>query len=995
MRLELVFGPGGDFVAAAMQRDKKKGFRWSALMGAAVVGVVFAIAGAAFADDISNNLDASVDAVAEVMPLTVGGANGTTQLVVVPRNGDDKNGCNLTGGTSLGLSVASSNTSVATVSPSSVTFTSCGDARTLTVTPHSQGATTVAVNQTSNSTGATFNLAPATFTVTVAPPPNTPPQLAVAGVTGGASYNKGSVPAATCQVTDAEDGNSSFPATLSAVTGPYASDGIGEQTASCSYTDGGGLTASASKTYGIVDPSAPSIGYDLVPAAQDGDNDWYVTDVSLEWSVTEPQSPNSLEKTGCVDQSITSDQAATTYSCAAQSAGGSAGPVGVSIKRDATKPTINGAASPAANGAGWNNTNVAVSFACDDNLSGIASCGPDQTLSEEGDGQSATGTAIDNAGNSRDLTVSGINIDKTAPSIEFVGRTPENANGWNNGNVTVEWSCSDTGSGVISESISKTVSGEGANQSATATCEDVAGNEASDTQSGINIDKTAPSISAAAFYPDGSSYDGAWTNKNITVKFTCSDPLSGLATACPADQLVDTESDSAAGTVVSGSVSDNAGNSSSDSVTVYVDKTAPTISGSAAPAANAAGWNNTNVTVSFACDDNLSGIASCGPDQTLSAEGAEQFATGTAVDNAGNSRDATVSGINIDKTAPSIEFVGRTTPNANGWNNGNVTVEWSCSDTGSGVVSESISKTVSDEGASQSATATCADFAGNEASDAQSGINIDKTAPVITFLNRTPANANGWNNGNVAVNWSCSDNGSGVVSDSISKTVSDEGANQSATATCADLAGNEASNTKGEINIDKTPPSVSLVGGPADGASYYFGSVPAAPTCNASDSLSLLDGACSINGYSAAVGPHTVNATAKDKAGNQASDSRSYTVLAWTLKGFYQPVDMGGVLNIVKNGSTVPLKFEIFAGSTELTDTANVKSLTSAKVNCDGTAPTDEIEATATGGTSLRYDATAGQFVYNWQTPKTAGICYRVTMTTQDDSSLVAYFRLK
>jgi hypothetical protein len=40
------------------------------------------MATAASADDISNNLDASVDAVAEIMPLNVGGANGTTQLFV-------------------------------------------------------------------------------------------------------------------------------------------------------------------------------------------------------------------------------------------------------------------------------------------------------------------------------------------------------------------------------------------------------------------------------------------------------------------------------------------------------------------------------------------------------------------------------------------------------------------------------------------------------------------------------------------------------------------------------------------------------------------------------------------------------------------------------------------------------------------------------------------------------------------------------------------------
>jgi hypothetical protein len=64
-------------------------------------------------------------------------------------------------------------------------------------------------------------------------------------------------------------------------------------------------------------------------------------------------------------------------------------------------------------------------------------------------------------------------------------------------------------------------------------------------------------------------------------------------------------------------------------------------------------------------------------------------------------------------------------------------------------------------------------------------------------------------------------------------------------------------------------------------------------------------------------------------------------------------------------------------------------------VNCDAAAPLDEIEAVATGGTSLRYDASGGQFIYNWKTPSTAGKCYRVTMATQDLSTLVAYFKLK
>ena len=47
------------------------------------------------------------------------------------------------------------------------------------------------------------------------------------------------------------------------------------------------------------------------------------------------------------------------------------------------------------------------------------------------------------------------------------------------------------------------------------------------------------------------------------------------------------------------------------------------------------------------------------------------------------------------------------------------------------------------------------------------------------------------------------------------------------------------------------------------------------------------------------------------------------------------------------------------------------------------------------GQTTLRYDSTSGQFIQNWQTPTIAGACFKVTMTTQDISTLVAYFKFK
>ena len=247
---------------------------------------------------------------------------------------------------------------------------------------------------------------------------NTAPTVVVTGVTNGGSYSKGSAPAAGCSVTDAEDGPSTFAATLSAVTGPFAGDGIGSRTANCSYTDTGGLIATASATFSVVDPTPPVIVPTITGTL--GNNGWYTSNVTLTWSVTDPES--TATPTGCVNQNIVLDQAATTYSCSATSAGGSAGPVTVTIKRDATAPGISAAASPSPNGAGWNNTNVNVAYTCTDTGSLIASCGPNQTLTAEGPAVPYSGTATDNAGNTRS-TSGTVKIDKTAPTVAVTGVT--------------------------------------------------------------------------------------------------------------------------------------------------------------------------------------------------------------------------------------------------------------------------------------------------------------------------------------------------------------------------------------------------------------------------------------------------------------------------------------------------------------------------------------------------------------------------------------------
>ncbi len=132
---------------------------------------------------------------------------------------------------------------------------------------------------------------------------------------------------------------------------------------------------------------------------------------------------------------------------------------------------------------------------------------------------------------------------------------------------------------------------------------------------------------------------------------------------------------------------------------------------------------------------------------------------------------------------------------------------------------------------------------------------------------------------------------------------------------------------------------------------------------------------------------------------NLAYTPANLTIGSWSLTGFYQPVDMpigGMILNSIKGGQTVPLKFEIFAGAVEKTDVSAVQSFALAEVSCPSSSTIDDIELTSTGGTVLRYDGPAGQFIQNWQTPKTAGKCYKVTMTAADAvSKLIAYFKTK
>jgi hypothetical protein len=162
---------------------------------------------------------------------------------------------------------------------------------------------------------------------------------------------------------------------------------------------------------------------------------------------------------------------------------------------------------------------------------------------------------------------------------------------------------------------------------------------------------------------------------------------------------------------------------------------------------------------------------------------------------------------------------------------------------------------------------------------------------------------------------------------------------------------------------------------------------------------------CTVSGSTVSMTGAGTCTIIASQAGNEnytaaTSVERSFTIAAWTFSGFYQPVDMGRdsagkpIVNTVKAGSTVPMKFEVFKAGSELRDVPAVKGTTAVKIDCSALSlTTDEIEVLASGSTSLRFDATSDQFIYNWKTPVVG--CYAFTVTTQDGSSLTAYFKTR
>ena len=371
-----------------------------------------------------------------------------------------------------------------------------------------------------------------------------------------------------------------------------------------------------------------------------GSNGWYTSDVTVSWTVSDPESTIS-STTGCDPTTINSDTTGTTLTCTATSAGGTS-TKSVTIKRDATPPTATLSITSGTAGAnGWYTSDVTVQTTGSDSISSPVTCTADQTLSSETTGTVVNGSCTNDAGLKTDAAPLTIKIDKTAPTgvaLSVIGGTL-GANGWYTSDVTVHTSGADSISGVTCTADQYQTT-ETTGTVFNGSCTNGAGLTTNAAPLTVKLDKTGPSATLAV--TAGTLGANGWYISDVTVSTTGTDSISSPVT-CTADQHQTTDT---TGTGFNGSCTNNAGlTTNAAPLTIKRDATPPTIA-ITAPATNGTYVLNAAVASNYSCGDVTSGLASCsgpvanGASFDTSAVGSKTF-TVNAADAAGNTATAT------------------------------------------------------------------------------------------------------------------------------------------------------------------------------------------------------------------------------------------------------------------------------------------------------------------------------------------------------------------
>src|SRR5512133_992623 len=257
----------------------------------------------------------------------------------------------------------------------------------------------------------------------------------------------------------------------------------------------GGLQESGSQI-GDARPESPaltaSLDMQVAITGTLGTNGWYVTNVTVKWTVT-----GETRTQGCDTQNVTVDTPGQTITCQAWNDDtGESGSKSVTIKLDKTAPELVPDPVPDPNANGWHKAALTVRFPGSDLTCGIANCTAHQAYGgPDTSGFDITGSCTDKAGNSSGPKTYTVKYDATAPALFPQPSRGADVNGWYNHAPSVGFPGSDLTSGIASCTADQAYGGaDTSGFDITGSCTDKAGNSSGPKTYTVKYDATAPGL---------------------------------------------------------------------------------------------------------------------------------------------------------------------------------------------------------------------------------------------------------------------------------------------------------------------------------------------------------------------------------------------------------------------------------------------------------------------------------------------------------------------
>ncbi len=640
----------------------------------------------------------------------------------------------------------------------------------------------------------TLNVAPA------APVDTTPPVITstVAGTAGSNGWLTSNA-TVSWSVTDPE---SAVVIDSGCGVQAFTAETAGALSGCTAHSTGGSATRSRNVK---IDKTAPSA--ELSPAGTLGANGWYTSNVTVSTggadSVSAPATCTSAqlqsaETTGAVFNGTCTNQAGLTTSAAP-----------LTVKVDTSGPSATAQVTAGTLGAnGWYTSEVAVTTAGADRISGAVTCTTVQHLTTDTAGTTVAGTCTNAAGLQTASAPFIVRIDQTDPSASLsVTSGTLGANGWYTSDVTVRTAGADT----VSEPVDCTAD-QHQTQDTTGTvfdgsCTNDAGRQHDADSLTIARDASPPTAELQVI--SGTPGANGWYTSDVTVRTVGADPTSGATCSADREIAVDT-----VGIVVTGSCTNDAGlTTEATPLTIKVDSSAPTaILAVSAGTPGDNGWYTSAVTVATSGADPVSGPVACSADQQVSDDSAGATVVGMCTNAAGLTTDATPLVVKLETTAPTVGLaVTGGTLGANGWYTSDVTIATSGADSTSTPVTCTAPQDLLDETAGTFVAGSCTNDAGLSTDATSLLVKLDKSAPSTELVvTAGTLGANGWYTSDVTVATSGADSISGPLSCTADQVLATETTGIEVQGSCTNDAGLTTDATPITVKLDTTAPTAQL-----------------------------------------------------------------------------------------------------------------------------------------------------------------------------------------